>query len=133
LRFEHEDQEESDDSLFEILTGRTARFKDIVGSGVVDGSGGRGKMEIDIDEDGVERDEGYRGGETVREGGLDDTFREKRGEGRYDVERGSERGQDRNVYETSVLRDTFREELGRERQDGYEEGGLGESGLDEMF
>jgi hypothetical protein len=129
LRFEHEDQdEESDDSLFEILTGKTNRFKssaemDVDGQRKV--SGGNGMM-MDIDDDGVERDEGYydrgygnRGDEafggsvdTVGEGGLEDTFREKHG--RYDVGRGSEAE-------------------GEERQDSYETSGLGESGLSEMF
>jgi WD40 repeat protein len=128
LRFEHEDQdEESDDSLFEILTGKTNRFKssaemDVDGQRKV--SGGDGVV-MDIDDDGVERDEGYynrgygdredeafRGSvDTVGEGGLEDTFREKHG--RYDVGRPS-------VSE-------------EERQDLYETSGLGESGLSEMF
>lgn len=57
LRFEREDEEQSDDSLFEILTGRTPipRQKDSVND----------DMEIEVDED----------GDSI---GLDDTFREKR-------------------------------------------------------
>jgi hypothetical protein len=124
LRFEHEDQEESDDSLFEILTGKTARFADMRSE--ERGSGGGEKMDIDVDEDGVERDGGYRGYaeedsvdevnrgygdsvDTIGGGGLDDTFREKHV--RYDVRGESE----------------------REQEERYETSGLGESGLSEMF
>ena len=107
--------------MFEILTGKTARFRDTTDSGKVNGSGG--KMDIDVDDDGVERDGRYRGyveeGDSVERGygdsvdtigeGSDDTFREKHG--RYDVRR----------------------ESGREQEERYESSGLGESGLSEMF
>jgi hypothetical protein len=58
LRFEREDEEgESDDSLYDILTGRTPVP--------------RLREDIDMEEE-IEDDEGHTGE------GLDDTFREKR-------------------------------------------------------
>lgn len=64
LRFEHDDVEESDDSLYDILTGRTPvpRLRDA-------------DMEVDDEgnDDSVEA--------------LDDTFREKRGRGNTDTTR----------------------------------------------
>lgn len=58
LRFDNEDAEQSDDSLYDILTGRTPvpRLRDT----------GSEEMEVDVEMD----------GDSV---GLDDTFREKRG------------------------------------------------------
>lgn len=64
LRFENEDEQESDDSLYDILTGRTPvpRLRHDV-------------EEMDVGEDGYGNSVG-----TVE--GLDDTFREKRARGR---------------------------------------------------
>jgi hypothetical protein len=63
LRFEHEDVEESDDSLYDILTGRTPvpRLRDADAD-----------MDADGDEDGSVD-------------ALDDTFREKRGRGNSEI------------------------------------------------
>ncbi|KAF2845679.1 hypothetical protein T440DRAFT_502292 [Plenodomus tracheiphilus IPT5] len=113
LRFEHQDDGEqdggdSDDSLFEILTGKKSGVQQ--GGGV--GGVGHGIGMERFSRDGVEgvgdEDEDEEGG------GLDDTFREKRGRGW---------GEEAGLVDS--------EGGGYSVADGH--GGLGESGLDEMF
>jgi hypothetical protein len=92
LRFEREDEDMSDDSLYDILTGRTPvpRLRDA-----------EGDMDMDVGEE--DEDEGE--GDTLE--ALDDTFRERRNGA------------------------TREESVGATGWEGH--GGLGESGLDEMF
>lgn len=108
LRFEHEDEDEqgdSDDSLFDILTGRTP-IPELSVSRTETGRDGETEGEQMEDED----EFGY-GDSVGTVQGLDDTFRGKRGQEYIDDER----------------------ETGGREPSLYEEGVLGESGMSEMF
>jgi len=110
--YDDDDGEGSDDSLYEILTGRTNKWKE---SGAMSGSGSGRK---DMEDGGVEDELGSSVG-TVR--GLDDTFRGKRAVGGGSVYVGEQ--------EQEVVMD--REEEQEEYGDGA--GVLGDSGMSEMF
>jgi WD40 repeat protein len=108
LRFERDDeQEDSDDSLFDILTGRTP-IPELSGS-VRDV--GEGEIEGEI------MDEAEFGDSVDTVQGLDDTFRGKRG--REDTHDDDDDDDDRQEEEGG--------------QSPYDEGVLGESGMSEMF
>ncbi|KAJ4373208.1 hypothetical protein N0V83_003501 [Neocucurbitaria cava] len=97
LRFDQNDDdggEQSDDSLYDILTGRTPvpRLRDV-------GDGNDGGDEVEGDMDTEMEVDGY--GDSV--GGLDDTFREKRGRG--GGAGAGERGQ--SVFDESGLDEMF--------------------------
>jgi WD40 repeat protein len=106
LRFERDDedkQDDSDDSLFDILTGRTP-IPELSG-------GSRDAGRSDGEEEGMDEDGFGDSVGTVQ--GLDDTFRGKRlREDREDREGEGEEEREQNTYE---------------------EGVLGESGMSEMF
>ncbi|PSN74189.1 WD40 repeat-like protein [Corynespora cassiicola Philippines] len=100
LRFEHEDGEESDDSLYDILTGRTPvpRLHDSRG---LDDSG-----EFDPSGLGSMGDAGYAAYESIGydvSGGFEDTFREKR----RTVGSGIPAGRGESVFYESGLDEMF--------------------------
>ncbi|KAF1942929.1 hypothetical protein EJ02DRAFT_154913 [Clathrospora elynae] len=120
LRFEREgEEEESDDSLYDILTGRTPVPR-LSGSGS-EGSGGmdeeEGNTRMGV---GEEEEEGYCDSVDTVGGGLEDTFREMRGRG---IVHGATTA---TATATTTTTTTTTTAFG-------ENGLLGESGMDEMF
>ncbi|PWO29459.1 Qor, NADPH:quinone reductase [Pyrenophora tritici-repentis] len=71
--------EGSDDSLYEILTGRTNRWMESAGASGVLGRSGDGGEGLDVDVDGEEGEEFEFESSVGTVRGLDDTFRGKRG------------------------------------------------------
>lgn len=99
LRFERDDedeQEESDDSLFDILTGRTP----------IPEFNGNSREENGMEEDGFGDSVG-----TVQ--GLDDTFRGKRGRDDTHDERegGREEREEQSLYDEGVLGESGMSEM----------------------